>query len=116
VRLIECLADSPELASLDPEVLESFPVGQQPSRADSLFRIELLQLMERVFSDLGLANSHAWNHPANAGWKRVFEYWTGQDRMKELWKLQKLNYSKPFQDFVDNLMNQSQPPPPGRRL
>ena len=114
VRLIERLADTPGLTDLDSDTFESFPSGQQPTRTASFFRIELLQLMETVFSDLGFASSHAWNHPANAGWKRVFEYWASQPEMRKLWQAQKLSYSKPFQDFVNALMSESETRPPWR--
>ena len=115
IRLLERLADSPELASLDPQILENFPFPQPPRR-DSFYRIELLQLMENIFYDLGFANLHTWNHPANAGWKRAFEYWTAQKMMVDLWQKQRMNSSKPFQDFVDNLIDRSNEPPPWRHV
>lgn len=117
MRLMERLAGIPELKILDPEVLEKVSSDQQaPQRAAAFFRIDLFQFMENVFFDLGFAGSHAWNHPANAGWKRVFEYWAAQEAMQALWGTQRANYSKPFQNFFDDLINKVPPPPPERRV
>jgi Patatin-like phospholipase len=112
VHLVERLADSPALAAVDGEFVEPFPLAHQPAREATFFQMELLQLMETVFFDLGLGNSHSWHHPANAGWKKIFEYWTAQPSMKDLWEIQKLNYSKPFQDFLNHLIARSDGPPP----
>jgi patatin-like phospholipase len=108
LHLVERLAGSQTLTSVDGEFVDRFPPAP-PSREETLFRIELLQLMETVFFDLGFANAHSWNHPANAGWQTVFKYWASRPAIQALWQTQKSGYSKPFQDFMDTFIG----PPPG---
>lgn len=118
-KLLEKLAESKHLISLDAEVLENFPTNlaaEGPQRSAFFFRRQLLELIESIFLELHFASSHAWNHPANAGWKRVFEYWARQDAIKVLWESQRLNFGKPFQHFFDDLINGRTPPPSERHI
>ena len=118
-RLIEKLANSQALNALDSEILPNFPADLPaggPQRSAFFFRRQLLELIEVIFLELHFASSHAWNHPANAGWKRVFEYWASQAPIQELWNSQKLNFGKPFQHFFDDLINGRSAPPSDRHL
>jgi hypothetical protein len=94
---------------LHQEVFESVPpdlATDRIVRESFFFCLDLLELMETVFRDLNLASEYSWNHPGNAGWKRNLEYWAQQASIENVWKAQKRNYSTPFQDFFDDLVNQ----------
>jgi hypothetical protein len=118
-KLMRVLNDSADLESLDSDIIERLP---QTAHADTanrkafFFHLDLLQFMENVFFDLNFNSAHAWNHPANEGWKKLFEYWAGQELLKTVWSAQKLNYSASFQNFFDDLGNDDVAPPEGRRI
>ena len=118
-KLMHALMDSPDLENLDAAVVEHLPETthvDKVHRKAFFFYLDLLQFMENVFFDLNFTSAHAWNHPANAGWKKLFEYWAGQESLKDVWKAQKLNYSASFRYFFDDLRNADVTPPEGRRV
>jgi hypothetical protein len=113
------LMDSPDLENLDGDVVEHLPETAHVDKAHRrafFFYLDLLQFMENVFFDLNFSSAPAWNHPANAGWKKLFEYWAGQESLKAVWKAQKPNYSASFRNFFDDLGNVDVAPPEGRRM
>lgn len=113
-NLMTRLADHPELASLDSEIVEDFPA--QPGRQAVFFWLEIIQLAENIFVDLNLADEQIWEHPAYAGWKRVFTYWASQGTLQNVWRVknpdgttsgQAENYGKAFRDFFDDLIEKN---------
>jgi hypothetical protein len=108
-RLMGRLDTCNDLNVLHQEVFENVPPGLATNRIvreSFFFCLDLLELMETVFRDLDLASEYSWHHPGNAGWKRNLEYWAQQESIGNVWKAQKRNYSTPFQDFFDDLVNQ----------
>jgi hypothetical protein len=117
--LMDKLASSEHLNVLDSEVLENFPdaLGEKGyGRSAFFFRRQLLILMETIFSELHFGHPQSWNHPANAGWRRIFEYWARQDAIESVWKSQRLSFGKPFQNFFDDLIAGLPMAPPQRRI
>jgi hypothetical protein len=118
-KLMHALMDSPDLENLDADVVEHLPETAHVDKAHRkafFFYLDLLQFMENVFFDLNFTSAHAWNHPANAGWKTLFEYWAGKESLKAVWKAQKPNFSASFRNFFGDLGNADVAPPEGRRL
>jgi len=119
MRLMHGLGASTNLKMLDPEVISNVPPGKEgddAQRTALFFRLELLQFMENVFFDLNFNSAHIWNHPANAGWRSVFEYWARQAGMQTVWKAQRESYSTPFQNFFDDLASGKTPVSEERRV
>lgn len=118
-NLMTRLADHPELINLDSEVVQDFPSGAKgPDREAVFFWLELIQLAENIFIDLNLADEKVWEHPAYAGWKRVFEYWASRPALQAVWGVRKKdvpragqaeNYGKAFRDFFDDLIEENTP-------
>jgi hypothetical protein len=55
-----------------------------------------------VFIDLDFGNKEKWEHPANAGWKDLIEYWADRPGMKEVWKSQRTSYGEPFRTWFND--------------
>jgi hypothetical protein len=117
-NLMRALATSPDLQALDAGIIKDFPEtaregGEQ--RQAFFFYLDLLQFMENVFFDLNFHSAHAWDHPANEGWKTLFEYWATQESLKIVWNGQKQNYSASFRNFFDDLGRENVSPGGSRR-
>jgi hypothetical protein len=117
-KLMHFLMNSSDLEKLASQVIENYPVTQAGDKAQRelfLFHLDLLELMKNIFFDLNFTSEYCWNHPANAGWKRIFEYWAKQESLKIVWEAHKTSYSAPFQNFFDDL-GRDVAPPEGRRI
>jgi hypothetical protein len=118
-NLMHALVKSPDLRALDAGIIKDFPDtahADEDHRKAFFFYLDLLQFMENVFFDLNFHSAHAWNHPANEGWKTLFEYWAGQESLKTVWNAQKQSYSASFRNFFDDLGHHEVTPPEGRRI
>jgi hypothetical protein len=118
-NLMRALAKSPDLQTLDAGIIKDFP---DAARADGgkrqafFFYLDLLQFMESVFFDLSFHSADAWDHPANEGWKTLFEYWAAQETLKTVWDAQKQSYSASFRNFFDDLGRRDVTPGGSRRI
>jgi hypothetical protein len=102
-KMMDTLANSKDLKSLDPSVILKYRLPDD-DRMAFFFRINMLQLMENVFLDLNFANFHNWNHPSNEGWHNVFVHWANDKGIREIWRNQKFSYAQPFRIFLDDLI------------
>ncbi len=64
-----------------------------------LFTLELVQLMENVWSDLRFTETMQRDSPSNQGWISVFMYWVRQPMFKDAWAKASYTYNQRFQDF-----------------
>jgi len=118
-NLMHALVQSPSLQNLDAGIIRDFPNAahaDEDQRKAFFFYLDLLQFMENVFFDLNFHSAHAWHHPANEGWKTLFEHWAAQPTLRAVWDAQKQSYSESFQNFFDDLGHPDVTPPEGRRI
>ena len=105
MKMLGELAKSPDLDSIVIQNLPAESPVPDEQRCKFFFQLQLLQLIENVFSDLDFASASKWNHPATTGWKRLITYWAKQPGMKDVWESQKGNYGQPFRDCFDDLVH-----------
>ena len=113
--LMKRLCDDPDLSYLDPEIINSGDSPRMPAPPVSIlaerkafyFCLELIQLMENVWSDFRLFNTADRESPRNAGWMSVFRHWVGQDIFKDTWKRASSTYNPLFQEFFNELIKVS---------
>lgn len=90
--------DAPPLLG-DPDVL----------RKASYICLDLIQLMENVYTDLHFRNRTDRCNPSNGGWIQVFRYWTRQDIFKQTWAFARYTYNPLFREFYDDLAKEKDP-------
>jgi hypothetical protein len=105
MKMLGELAKSPDLDSIVIQNLPTESPVSEEQRCKFFFQLQLLQLIENVFSDLDFASASKWNHPATTGWKRLITYWAKQPGMNDVWESQKRNYGQPFRDCFDDLVH-----------
>jgi len=110
--LMNRLNTDTDLRFLDADVLgKSAPqaTGDAVSRTQAVERkaffyiLELLQLMENVWSDFHLESANNRDNPANGGWMRVFERWASAHSIQQVWKKVHLDYNQLFRKFFSDL-------------
>ncbi|MGH9310010.1 MAG: hypothetical protein ACRD1U_11590 [Vicinamibacterales bacterium] len=100
--LLERLRGEPDLRFMDPAFFGL--AATTPEKRQQLFvGASMLDLMQRVFLDLGL--EHDSQHPHNAGWMTIFRRWTEHAAVCEAWQASRHSYGRRFQRFVDGLQN-----------
>lgn len=106
VDMLKTLKGSSFELKLDEIVIDKMPdwAKNEKGRSKFFFYLQLLQLIEDVFVDLEFGSAYRWNHPATQGWRTVIKYWATRPEMKEVWKLQEMNYGQPFHDCFDDLV------------
>ena len=103
------LAKDPDLAFLDaelvngPTVASAGPSSAEVERKAFFFVLEVIQLMENVWSDFGLESEASRNNPKNAGWMQEFRKWAKSDTVVKTWQASKENYNPLFQQFFETL-------------
>jgi hypothetical protein len=122
--LMKRLSDDPDLAYLDPQIIRSAapatfmpPPNESTERKAFYFGLELIQLMENVWSDLHLFNTGDRDSPSNGGWMEVFRYWASQELFRTTWERSRYTYNPLFRQFFDELFvprpdPESSPEPP----
>jgi hypothetical protein len=65
--------------------------------------LDLIQLMENVYTDLHLRNSADRNNPNNAGWMDIFRYWAPKDIFQRTSKTARFTYNPLFVEFYEGL-------------
>jgi hypothetical protein len=88
----------------DAMIKRPLPAAGSEERRKAFYAcLDLIQLMQNVYTDLRFGNLADRLNPNNAGWKHVFEHWAGQDIFQETWKVAKDTYNPLFQEFFQNL-------------
>ena len=108
--LMRSLSASPNLAAL---VRELFPEGGaqgQPSPPTALdgaafaAAVEVIQLMENVYTEFELEHPANQANPRNRGWMMLFGRWARSPILySQVWAAVRADYNPLFQRFVDNL-------------
>jgi hypothetical protein len=76
-----------------------------------LYALELIQLMENVWSDFRMSEKSNRESPANRGWITVFLHWTHQPLFKSAWLRSSYTFNPLFQQFYKTLADASVPGP-----
>ncbi len=107
-RILESIRRDDRLDDLDPALFEGF--GRLAGRGDWSHNSghvcnELMQLMERVFYDLGLEDPDQREHPYVQGWIDMFKYWANQKPFQNTWAVTKDSYPERFCKFYESLVD-----------
>jgi hypothetical protein len=92
-----------------PAGAPDFVVPEMPTLSEAdltrvfLYTLELIQLVENVWGDLRMREKTYRDSPANAGWIRVFRYWTRQPMFRHAWQQAGYSYNGLFQQFYESL-------------
>jgi hypothetical protein len=98
----------PATAQANAPPLPPPPLDWAVNRRAFFFIVDMIQLMENVWSDLGFDRQANRNHPKFQGWIHVFQHWAKDDEFDKVWQQVKKDYNPLFQDFV-NQMGAAQP-------
>jgi len=119
--LMRRLSTDPELRYLDEQILcppnpqERAPAASPPEqsplvqRTAFFFCLELIQLMENVWSDLHMFNAADRENPKNQGWITVFQWWARQPIFRDTWEKARNTYNSMFQQFFDSMASGEKP-------
>jgi hypothetical protein len=103
MRVLDAVRREEKLDTLDPELFRNFPAENQWTHNSGHVCNSLIQLMERVFYDLGLEDSDERRHPYVRGWLNIFEYWVSRDTFEKTWQVTENSYPQRFQEFYKSL-------------
>ena len=117
IALMRSVSASPELALLARELLpEGGAEGRPPTPAPLDGRavaaaIEVIQLMENVYTEYKLEHpANQWN-PRNRGWMALFGRWANSPILyDQVWMSVRGDYNPLFQLFVDDLRKRGERP------
>lgn len=108
--LMKQLGADPDLAFLDAELLGGLPaeapaleVSAEARRKAFFFVLDLIQLMENVWFDLGLESEANRDNPQNGGWMTMFRKWANAPSVISTWQASAENYNTLFRHFFDSL-------------
>jgi hypothetical protein len=116
VETMRRLAASPELAPLYRELVSRTPPPvSEATPAMLAFGMDLLQLMQNVFTEFKLESAFNQANPRNGGWIQVFNKWVQSDLLyAQIWPMLRHDYHAIFRQFVDDLHRHGVPDVPGR--
>ena len=116
VETMRRLAATPGLAPLYEELVSSTPPPPSRMTPEMLaFGMELLQLMQNVFTEFKLEGAFNQANPRNSGWIQVFNKWLESDLFYgQIWPRLRNDYHAIFRQFVDDLHAHGVPDVPGR--
>ncbi len=77
----------------------SLPPDEKQLRAGFLACNELIQLMESVYLDLHLEETH--DHPDNRGWMNLFSHWVWSSMFRTTWAISSCTFGGRFQLFCE---------------
>lgn len=80
-----------------PRVNYWLPEREEERRAGFYVCVEMLQLMEDVYLELGLDEHH--DHIDNRGWMNLFQHWTWSGMFTATWAVTAATYDPRFQRF-----------------
>jgi hypothetical protein len=105
------LSDDLELgAYLDHQIVKPANDPGPLEEADNTVRrrafyycLDLIQLMENVWTDLHLYQKADYENPQNVGWMSVFRYWVSQPAFEDAWRQVSYTFNPLFQQFYETL-------------
>jgi len=96
------------LTPLTPQILGTPGVRDvELNETQRVFIVELLQLMEDVFTTFRLELKANRANPRIGGWMRVFERWSQSDALRKVWPLVRNDYNPLFQQFLGDSKDDS---------
>ena len=74
------------------------------NQANLVFGLEVIQLIENVYTEFGLQHRANRANPRNAGWMEVFRRWAENDVFyQDIWESVRQDYNPLFQQFMEEL-------------
>jgi hypothetical protein len=107
--LMKQLANEPELAFLDEQLAgitasePAAPVSAEAERKAFFFVLDLIQLMENVWFELGFESAAIRDNPKNGGWIAMFKKWAKAPVVMKTWEVARENFNTLFGAFFDQL-------------
>jgi hypothetical protein len=119
VTIMARLARDESLAGLYRELLGTAPQSPMPGRTGGppdpaliAAGIELVQLVENVYTEFGFESPFNEHNPRNAGWMNLFRQWMRSDILYgQIWPHIARTYHPFFQRFVNRLRDASDEEP-----
>ncbi|HYL76685.1 MAG TPA: patatin-like phospholipase family protein [Bryobacteraceae bacterium] len=102
-RIMESIRGDKTLEHLDPALFQGYDFPEWDHDSGHICN-SLIQLMQRVFYDLGLEDKAAREHPFVEGWLNIFRYWVRQPAFEKAWKVVKNSYPDRFRAFYESLV------------
>jgi hypothetical protein len=108
--LMKRLADDQDLAFIGSEF---FPrhlpkatkaAGDAIDRKAFYFCLDVIQLMEDVYFELGFSSKSMQYNPEYAGWMKTFHIWAESPEVQRTWEFAREGYNLLFQEFLDGLI------------
>jgi hypothetical protein len=115
--LMRVLGQRPDLKPLVSELLGNAPAASSFTRppldeSSRLLLIEVIQLIQNVYSEYRLEDEGNRANPRNAGWMRVVERWSNSPAVREVWKDIRQDYNPLFKRFMDERLARPTDVPP----
>ncbi|MBZ5579297.1 MAG: hypothetical protein LAP40_22270 [Acidobacteriia bacterium] len=102
--LIKAFAGNPNLYYLAEAVAPEMSVTPGAFNDECFgFGVQLIQLMENVFTEFKLGEAANRNNPRIDGWMRVFTRWCRSASLYGVWVKVRDDYNRLFQKFVEDL-------------
>ena len=67
--------------------------------------LELIQLVQNVFTEFHLEHAANRANPRNSGWMGMFHRWAKIDVVDRVWRARQADYNPLFQQFMEELRN-----------
>lgn len=116
VETMRRLMSSEGLEALYKELIEPVPPPKSQKTPEMVvFSMELLQLMQNVYTEFRLEGAFNQANPRNSGWIQVFYKWLQSDLLyNQIWPDLRNDYHALFRQFVDDLRRHGVPDVPLR--
>ena len=104
--LMRRLGEEDELLDLLPELVADFGHATSTptlNEASSMFLVEVIQLIENVYTEFHLEHAANRANPRNAGWMTVFRRWANSPLLyDQVWNKVHGDYNPLFQQFMSD--------------
>jgi hypothetical protein len=118
VDIMKRLAEQADLQHLRTELVDGVASGEG-DKEDPLdpkilaFGMELIQLMQNVYTEFKFEGAFNQANPRNGGWMGVFRQWLGSDYLyKRIWRKIRGHYHSLFGEFIDRVRDEVAGKPP----
>ncbi len=108
-RVLEAVRKETALKDLDSALFAGYDATKWDHNSGHICN-SLIQLMERVFYDLGLEDVDARKHPFVKGWLDIFDHWINDPEFQKAWTVVASSYPERFRTFYESRIKQ--PPSP----
>ncbi|HEY6392475.1 MAG TPA: patatin-like phospholipase family protein [Bryobacteraceae bacterium] len=104
MRVLDAIRREEDLENLDPALFKDYKPTSKWNHGSGHICNGLIQLMERVFYDLGLEDTDERKHPYIKGWIEIFKHWVKQPAFEETWTVTQGSYPDRFRNFYNLLV------------